>query len=101
MTDGIRSAVQDMTGHFVSGCPWRAFSAPIVREVMQAIQFFESGNLAFANPEPSHRLVEGIAFWNSGYNRMYSRQLEVERAERERERQTTQQQPRGRRRRGS
>lgn len=84
MTDGIRATIRQMTGYFVPGCPWRAFATPLVRDVMSAVQFHESGNLQFALPTPSHRLVEGIAFWNAVYNRVYTRQLEIERQERER-----------------
>lgn len=76
----------DLTGTFVPSCPWRAFRHPLVGEVMRAVQFYETGNLAFAHPEPSHRLVEGIRHWNSAYNRMHSRQLEIERETLERER---------------
>lgn len=86
MTDGIRTAMKDMTGAFVSSCPWRAFKHPLVSEVMQSVQWYESGNLDFAIREPSHRLVEGIRVWNQAYNRMYSRQLELDRIALEQER---------------
>ena len=99
MTDGIRSAMLDMTGAYVPGCPWRAFRNPIVGEVMRAVQFYESGNLAFAIPDPSARLVEGIRVWNQAYNRMHARQLELERENAERERENERLRPVGRQRR--
>jgi hypothetical protein len=82
-TEAKRRGMCDMTGVDVSGCPWRAFTIPIVREVLHALRFFESGNLALALPDPSHRLMEGIGFWQQVYNRVQSKQLELERKERE------------------
>lgn len=83
MTDNIRKVIRDMTGHHVPVCPWRAFKLPIVQDVMHAMQFFESGHLEYALPDPSHRLVAGIGLWHSLYSRMMSRQLEIDRKERE------------------
>jgi hypothetical protein len=85
MTDGIRSTILQMTGAFVPGCPWHAFKHPIVRDVMQVLPFVESGNLEFVCPEPSHRLVEAVALWTTMYNRMMSKQLEIEREQKKRE----------------
>jgi len=77
--------MKEMTGVDISGCPWRSFAAPIVREVLHALRFFESGNLALALPNPSHRVIEGIGFWNQVYNRVQSKQMEMEREQRKQE----------------
>ena len=66
-------------------CPWGAFTVPIVLEVLHALRFFESGNLALALPHPSHRLIEGIGFWNQVYNRIQSKQMERDREVRAKE----------------
>lgn len=76
--EAIRETITDMTGVEPVSCPWRAFSVPIVREVMHAVQFHESGNLAFALPTPSHKLVEALAVWNQVYNRVQAKQMELE-----------------------
>lgn len=75
-----------MTGTKADTCPWSAFSQPIVRSVMDALPFFESGQLAFALPHPSHRLVEALTFYTSVDNRMQGKQMDREREKRERER---------------
>lgn len=68
-----------MAGYSVPSCPWRAFRDPLVSEVIGALGFFESGNLSVALPNPSHRLIEGIAFWNQVYNRIHAKQMDLER----------------------
>lgn len=84
MTDPIRRTVQEYTGTELMGCPWRAFADPFVSRVLSAMSFFESGQLAFAVPQPSHRLVAGIHFYQSVSSNIYAKQLELERLERER-----------------
>jgi hypothetical protein len=86
MTHGIRKTMEEMTGHDVGTCPWRAFSDPFVQRVQTAMRFHESGQLAFVEPEPSHKLVEGIAMYNAIDNRVYSKQLDMKRKEQERSR---------------
>lgn len=86
MTDPVRKAVESYTGTPLYRCPWRAFYDPLVLRVMQAMPFFESGQLGFALPDPSHRLVQGIAFYQSASNRMTAQQMDLERDERERAR---------------
>jgi hypothetical protein len=85
MTAGIRNTIKTMTGTYVDTCPWRAFKEPFVSRVIDAMRFFESGQLAFKVPHPSHRLVEGIAYYHSVDNRVYGSILDRDRAERKRE----------------
>lgn len=85
MTAGIRQTIATVTGTPVDVCPWRAFTDPFVARVLHAFRFFESGQLSFALPEPSHRLVEGLAFYAQVDNRVHGYMLDKEREERKRE----------------
>jgi hypothetical protein len=98
MTEAIRAVVQEMTGVEPVSCPWRAFSLPLVTDVLKAFQFFESGNLGVALPEPSHKLVEALGFWSQVNNRVQAKQMELERAERKQAATATQQEAQVRRR---
>jgi hypothetical protein len=62
MTDGALSTIKNWTGvAFTGGCPWRPLmNDPLVHEVLAAWPFFENGTLALYNPNPSHRLMEGL-----------------------------------------
>lgn len=82
-TEGIRKAMREFTGHEVMGCPWRAYANPLVREVLNATKFLEHGNLAVAHPNPSHRFIEALGFWNQVSNRVGAKLMELERQERE------------------
>ena len=73
MTDGIRQVMQDWTGYPVDTCPWRAFHDPFVHRVIDAIGFNENGNMAFAIPDPTNRLVEGIRWYMTVDNRVQGR----------------------------
>jgi len=85
MTDRIFASIQELTGtQFVSGCPWRALRDPFVQRVIYAMPFFESGQLAFALPQPSARLVAGIRHYHHVTNRVWSKQMELEKQERAR-----------------
>lgn len=81
MVEAQRSVLEVMTGIEPVSCPWRAFSHPLVREVLKAVQFAENGNLAFALPNPSHRLVEALAVWNQVGNRIQAKTMERDREE--------------------
>jgi len=98
MTESIRGVVQEMTGIEPVSCPWRAFSYPLVTDVLKAFQFFESGNLNVALPEPSHKLVEALGFWSQVNNRLQSKQMELDIAKRKAEATATQQEAQTRRR---
>jgi hypothetical protein len=87
-TEPQRKHMQEMTEVAIPGCPWRSLSAPIVREVLHALRFFESGNLSLALPHPSHRLIEGIGWWKQIHNRVHSKQMENDRKQRERDAKT-------------
>lgn len=85
MTAGIRQTIQTVTGVPADTCPWRAFRDPFVARVLNAYRFFESGQLAFALPEPSHRLVEGLAFYAQVDGRVHGHLMDKEREDRKRE----------------
>lgn len=84
MTDGVRKAMQDLTGHYVGTCPWHAMQDPLVSRVLAVMPFFESGQLEYIAPQPSHRLVAGVRFYNNVYNSMFSKQQELDRQNRDR-----------------
>ncbi len=96
MTEGVRKTIDRMTGDRMDGCPWRAFARPIVSRVIEAIQFEENGNLAVAAPDPSHKLVQGIAHYSAVRSRVHGLQQDQEREERERERKRPQRSVHGR-----
>ena len=86
MSDGVMSAMRAATGSDALACPWRAFSDPLVQRVLTALPFFESGQLAFKLPAPSHRLVEAIGWYQTVSNRMAALEMDERRKERESER---------------
>lgn len=53
--------IEHITGHAPSTCPWRAFSDPLVREVMEHEWASEAGNLgAVLGTDPPHQLVSAL-----------------------------------------
>lgn len=64
LTDGILNTVEQWTGVRPLACPWRAFFDPFVARVMHAYRFFESGQLSWAHPTPSSRLVAGVEHYH-------------------------------------
>ncbi len=78
-TDGIRKTVEEWTGEYIDTCPWRAFFDPFVMRVLDAYAWQEGGNLSFAIPHPSYRLVQGIRAYRSFLNTIQSKQWELER----------------------
>lgn len=53
-------AIELWTGDRPLTCPRRALSDPLVMRVMHAYQAFKRGAFASAEPDPSHRLMEGV-----------------------------------------
>lgn len=84
MTDGVRKVMQDMTGQTVGSCPWRALRDPLVVRVLAVMPFFESGQLAYVAPQPSHRLLCAVRYYETCYNSMYSKQQEADRKDNQR-----------------
>lgn len=77
--------METMTGTVIRTCPWSSFLQPIVQRAMRALPYFESGQLAFVEPEPSHRLVEALTHYTGVDNRMHGKQLDMEREKRTRD----------------
>lgn len=84
MTEGILSTVEDFTGYRPLACPWKAFFDPFVSRVLAAYRFFESGQLLWAEPRASHRLVEGVSFYHATDNGIFAKQMRMDREERRR-----------------
>lgn len=89
MTNGVLSTIDDWTGVRYEGCPWRAFFEPIVRWTMEAYSFFESGQLAFYAPSPSHKQVEALRCFHRSVNAIHSQQRKLDREESERAREAS------------
>lgn len=84
MTDGILSTVEQWTGDRPASCPWAAFFDPFVHRVLTAHRAFESGNLAWAQPNPSHRLVQGVLHYDGVLSRCHALRMKQEAEERAR-----------------
>ena len=84
MTNGILSTVTDMSGNRPAMCPWRAFNEPLVGRVISAYAFREHGNLTWAHPNPSKRLVDGVEHYARALSRVQYELDELERKNRER-----------------
>lgn len=65
--DLLRIVVQtiERVAHIApSTCPWRAYSEPIVREVMAVAWAIDPPNLSTAlGPDPDHKLVQAIGIY--------------------------------------
>lgn len=82
MTDGILSTAAEWTGLRPRTCPWRAFYKPFTQRVLHAYRFFESGQLAWVEPDPSYKLVTGVAHYHTAMGRARIAQMEVDRINR-------------------
>ena len=59
------TAIQDSTGHPYPGCPWHAFSEPIVGDVLDVYPRLKDGTLGvFLGPRPPVRLLEAIGLYD-------------------------------------
>lgn len=85
MTDGTLSVIEDVTGHRPPSCPWSAFSDPLVRDVLHAYRFFESGQLSIGiGDDPPARLVEGIALYHTSVQHLQADDIQRRREENKR-----------------
>lgn len=78
MANAVQSVIEDWTGVRVEGCPWRAFNDPFVLRVLKTCSFFESGQMEWASPLPSNRLVEGVEFYQNADRTVQAKVLEEE-----------------------
>lgn len=76
--------VRNWTGDRPMACPWNALRDPFVARVLEAHRF--KGELAFAVPQPSHRLVKGLAHFEYVGNRIDQMMWEQRKEQREQER---------------
>ena len=81
MTDGIFSTIEDWTGTRPISCPWSAFFDPFVKRVLFAYRFFVEGQVAWASPDPSARLVAGVACYDAAAKACESKRAEQQREE--------------------
>ncbi len=80
--------MQRITGHAPPTCPWRAMYNSLVREVIEALDHEENGNLAVAiGIDPPAVLVDGIGVFKRALSavRAEDQRLAYEKAKRERQ----------------
>lgn len=58
-----------VTGTRPGGCPWRAFYDEDVAEIMDAYEWFSSGQLSAWIDDPPNVLIEGISVFHSALER--------------------------------
>lgn len=59
--DDTRDEIARIVRHTPPSCPWRPFFDPVVRDVLEAMSWWETGQLAlFLGDDPPNHLVEGI-----------------------------------------
>ena len=63
MTNPFLDACERWTGDRPDTCMWRALWDDFVGRIMQMFRWCEEGNLAWYAPDPSHREVEGLAYY--------------------------------------
>ncbi len=83
MTDGILSVAAEWTGTKLTGigCPWRAFFDPFTQRVVDAYRHYDKGQLSTFAPNPSHRLLEGVAHYARTANAIEWKRMELDREE--------------------
>lgn len=78
---GPRLAVFDWTGEPQAGCAWRSLGDPFVARVMRAYAWFDNGQLAVFEPNASHRLIEGVGFYQTMLSICRAKAMELDREE--------------------
>lgn len=78
MTDGILSTVEQWTGYRYDGCPWHAFSEPIVIRIAQAYSYFDKGQLDIIEPDAPNRVVEGLRHYDHMLSVCRGKQLDLD-----------------------
>ena len=81
MVESVHSVCEQWTGQRPTGCPWAAFRDPFTVSVLRAVA---SEELAWSQPDPSHRMVEAVTFYKQRRGT-----VEAKRREQERENQRT------------
>lgn len=82
ITATVRAAIESWTGTACTTCPWRAMYDPRVARVIEAWRWFDKGQFAAAYPEPTHWLVQAVAFFQQVWTSMEAAEREMERKER-------------------
>lgn len=59
-----RADLEAIVGTRIHACPWRGFFDPVVRDVMDAMSWWETGQLAlWLGDDPPNHLVEGVVIF--------------------------------------
>ena len=56
--------IRDITGTEIESCPWQAFSDPFVQEILEAVPWYEKGQLSMYWPRPLHLHIEGLSHYS-------------------------------------
>lgn len=76
--------VERITGYAPPTCPWRALEHPLVRDVLGAHAFLESGQLReFWGDDPPRKLVDGLRVHDTALRLTEQADREHERKQRE------------------
>lgn len=66
---GYIKTIEHVTGHAPPTCPWRAFSEPIVAEVLSYAWAVPEGNLeAATGPDSDHKLMQAMGVYQRAKN---------------------------------
>lgn len=77
-------AIERITGHKPSTCPWRAFYDPLVREVLEVFWSIEGGNLGgVIGEDPPGILVDAIGVFKRALDATQAEDDRLRREERE------------------
>lgn len=80
--DASRLTMKHITGTEPRTCPWRAFDNPIVRDVVRAHQWFESGNLSQRlGSRIPYVLIQGLEVFDQAVNATDGERLQRRMAE--------------------
>jgi hypothetical protein len=59
----VLRTIEEWTGYRPPTCPWRSFWDPLVARVMRCVNAYRKSQLQVVEPDPSHRLLEGVVFF--------------------------------------
>lgn len=80
MASAVLSGIESWTGDRPETCPWRALSDPLVQWVVSAYSAFKRGVFASYAPEPTHRQMEGVIYYDRALDAVEYHQFKEEQA---------------------
>lgn len=89
MVENVHGVIEQWTGTAPQGCPWAAFLDPFVVRVVRSSAVADDGYLELYEPDPSNRLIEGLAFYKRCRASVESKRMQQERERAQSQRATT------------